>query len=357
MEDKYILSYLDKNYALYGNPNQTNIFIDGGIDIGIFDLVDIHSGKVYNYYSLEKHIFTIFSDDFTLQEWFNKLSKRGKQIKKTYLDTIGQDKSCDDLIFDASIYFEQQKIFGGEWVKTLITEEYLEKVIKPRINDFVIPLTAKFQSKTIIKKVMKHFLVSNVGLLGSYISKTVLSLYKSHLLNKIKTHLNNMDINSGSIILFKKFKNSFNYENDVFKSLIRSEFKVFYESKIEKFINSYIESLDITKNLTCNQIKIGYPRYDIELLEFSQIIIDAVNKWYNINVLNPKIDDFLSQLIVSLGKNDWKTYWIGHGLLTESKMKLYFREEDYQENYIQIRYDNWYENAVILACEKELNFK
>ena len=356
MNDEYILNYLNKNYALNGNQYQTNMFDGEMNDISVFNLVDIHSGQVYQYDKLKKVIFTIFSDDYNYNEWFDALSKRGKEIKKTYLDNISYDKSCDELILDATIYFEEQKILGDKWIKILITESYLKKVIEPKIKDFITPLSTRFQSKTIVKKAMAHFMASEGGLHEKYITKTVLDLYKPHIETKIAKHLDNMDIDAGSIVLFGKLTRSFKNENCIFDEKIRKRFKEYYDSKIEKIVYEYIESLDKTKITTCNQIKVDYPRYNIELVEYCQLVIDKINKWYNENILDAKIDDFLSQLIVRLGERDWNVYWIGHGLLNEAKMLAHFKEENFQESYIQIRYDNWHEEAVLVACEKELRF-
>lgn len=351
MNEEYIIKYLNKNYALYGNQYQSDNSPES-----MFNIVDVHSGQVYQYVKIEKLIKTIFSDVANFAEWHNMLATRGREIRDTYLENLIYTKTCDEIIEEAKIYFKEQNIFGDGWVGNLITNDYLKKVIEPEIKDFVTPLFNKNQSSTIIKKAMNHFKASNSGLHEKYIHKVVLDLYKPYLDDKISTHLNKMDIDSGSIILTKKLYNSFKNEDTTLINKIDKKFKEFYESKVEKFVDDYIETLDKNKVTTCNQIKTSYSRYNIELVEYSQLVIDKINKWYNENILDPKIDDFLSQLIIRLGERDWNVYWIGHGLLNDVKMMGHFREENFQESHIQIRYDNWYENAVLIACEKELKF-
>jgi hypothetical protein len=75
-------------------------------------------------------------------------------------------------------------------------------------------------------------------------------------------------------------------------------------------------------------------------------------KWYKDTVIDEKIDDLLSQLIITLGPRNWKVIWIGHGELNRPKIESIFGSQSPSiYSYIIKRYDEWYDSAIQIAAE------
>jgi hypothetical protein len=77
---------------------------------------------------------------------------------------------------------------------------------------------------------------------------------------------------------------------------------------------------------------------------------------YATRFLNDHVDEFLRQLVITMGKTNWRVTWIGHGELTKDKVLSYFMKEDkYHEKYIMKKYNDWYDQAVIEASNRYMN--
>lgn len=75
--------------------------------------------------------------------------------------------------------------------------------------------------------------------------------------------------------------------------------------------------------------------------------------WYKDTIIDEKINDLLSQLVVTLGPRNWKVTWIGHGELTRPKIESVFGNQSPSiYEYIMKRYDVWYDSAVEKASDR-----
>jgi hypothetical protein len=87
-------------------------------------------------------------------------------------------------------------------------------------------------------------------------------------------------------------------------------------------------------------------------LTYSDIAREYLLKWYKDTVIDEKIDDLLSQLIITLGPRNWKVIWIGHGELNRPKIESIFGSQSPSiYSYIIKRYDEWYDSAIQIAAE------
>jgi hypothetical protein len=66
-----------------------------------------------------------------------------------------------------------------------------------------------------------------------------------------------------------------------------------------------------------------------------QYCTDKINEWYSKNSLDDLIG-FLSQLVITLGANNWVVTWIGHGQITESNIieKIWAKSVPYINYYV-----------------------
>lgn len=92
------------------------------------------------------------------------------------------------------------------------------------------------------------------------------------------------------------------------------------------------------------------------ILEHQKIISFAkeyLNNWYAERVIGSKVNDLLSQLVLTLGPRNWVVTWIGHGLFSKKRLlEKFINESEYHHDFILNMYNKWYEDAVIEASEK-----
>jgi hypothetical protein len=65
----------------------------------------------------------------------------------------------------------------------------------------------------------------------------------------------------------------------------------------------------------------------------------------------------LSQLVITLGANNWVVTWIGHGQITESNIIEKFGQNQYHTSIIMSKYRSWYNNSIIDASTKVMENK
>lgn len=82
-------------------------------------------------------------------------------------------------------------------------------------------------------------------------------------------------------------------------------------------------------------------------------------QWYVYNIINPKLKEILSELILKLGPRNWEVHKPNKGIYTLNQIKLDYFHADTPRQFIYIaqEYEKWYENQVILASEATMNIK
>ena len=84
-----------------------------------------------------------------------------------------------------------------------------------------------------------------------------------------------------------------------------------------------------------------------------EFVREYLLNWYKDSVIDEKMNDLLSQLVVTLGPRSWRVTWIGHGELNRPKLETVFGSQSPSiYEYIMKKYDQWYEVAIEKACEK-----
>lgn len=84
-----------------------------------------------------------------------------------------------------------------------------------------------------------------------------------------------------------------------------------------------------------------------------EFVREFLINWYKDSVIDEKLNDLFSQLVVTLGPRNWKVTWIGHGELTRPKLESIFGSQSPSiYEYIKGRYDVWFDNAIEKAAEK-----
>jgi len=179
----------------------------------------------------------------------------------------------------------------------------------------------------------------------------------SKLSKKLIAYLDTLEEDTGSQAMCNDMLIRFADEESISDDTIVIFLESYYK---EKFLPKYIEKLlkDFDpKTIDIEEMKafkLGIFKLHTE--KIANHCMDNLYDWYSKNILNDKLIDLFSQFVLTLGKTDWKVTWIGHGPVTKEKILDHFRDEDdFHNEYILKRYDEWYENEVAEAGEREMN--
>jgi hypothetical protein len=179
---------------------------------------------------------------------------------------------------------------------------------------------------------------------------------KIELVKDLFDYLSNMDTKFGAIqtltTTLKKFKRKKQYS----EKFVIGYFHSYYNDSVIKprlleYIGKYENGLnckEFSENFD-NQLSLDTPKQQ----EFAR---DFLYDWYCKTIIGEKVNEFFSQLVITMGPRNWVVTWIGHGQLTKEKMYRYFpNEPEIILRFISESYDKWYEEAVITASKRYIN--
>lgn len=175
--------------------------------------------------------------------------------------------------------------------------------------------------------------------------------YRKFMNDKVLDYLTKVDTKKGAIYYYNEINVVFNLDIKTFSFQIIREFNTVYKTKLKIKLDGYLGGLD--HNLTSLDLINNFNKGVLEDDAMVEYYTKYLNEWYSVNVLNDKVDMFLRELVITLGRTDWLVTWVGHGKITKDKLLLHFMKEDkYHEKYIMYKYDIWYEQEVIETSEK-----
>jgi len=189
------------------------------------------------------------------------------------------------------------------------------------------------------------------------IVKNWVSDKKEQLVKDLDSFVKKIDLTKGfehiSKLMFKKFSDELKY-NKGFMLEYASDY--YNESVLIPKLQTHVKYLkNIDKNKLSYDKTISDFEHEIRFEGFKQqeFVREYLLKWYKDTVIDEKIDDLLSELVITLGPRSWKVTWIGHGELNRPKIEsLFGLQSPSIYEYIMKRYDQWYETAVEIASEK-----
>lgn len=177
------------------------------------------------------------------------------------------------------------------------------------------------------------------------------------LSKKLITYLDTLDVDTGSQAMCDDMLIRFADEDNISDDTVVIFLESFYR---ENFLPKYIEKLlkGLDPETTDVEVLKGFKDeiYKYHTENIAKFCMDNLYDWYSKNILNDKLVDLFSQFVLTLGKTDWKVTWVGHGPVTKEKILNHFRDEDdFYNEYIMKRYEEWYESEVAEAGEREMN--
>lgn len=345
---KLILKYANKNYDLGVSKHSIED------KYCVYDLV---TGEEFS--SIKK-----FIDSFrkiipckdlggVLIEWFEIKSDNKDKILLDYIKSLKLTKGINVLQTETQEYFKDNETFNGKFLENRINELYIRHYIQPKLDKFCKKMDMSLTSNKWLSKFSNRIYKKNEFVKGK-IQKSIIQYYRDNILpDKVNIFLKSINLSHGSIILSKELVNGMVGDLENYHNYIVQRFDDYYkENHLNTVIKEYIKTLN--KDMNSVFIIDNFKQLAIEVETHYDYCIDKVNEWYSEVALKDKVDDFLSQLVITLGSRDWQVRWIGHGLLSEDKICESFKEHNYHKTYILKKYDEWYSNAVILASEREV---
>lgn len=133
---------------------------------------------------------------------------------------------------------------------------------------------------------------------------------------------------------------------------IKSYFYEYHKIKnINPRLNDYVKNINNSNEI----VNIIADDLEYEPSFIRDYVLTYLNDWYCQSILGEKIQDLFRQFVVTLGKQNWKVTWVGHGEVTREKIKQHFPDES--EPILKIifeKYSNWYQEEITDSCERML---
>ena len=345
--EKLVLNYLKRNYSIVTNENE--YIIKDNFSNSLFFDID----------NFIKNFQKIFPSDISsrlINIWCNRtIAKYETEINEFLEHNIIKDLGKESFVNLGICCYKNNPIYSHSFIENKCEKYYFDKKVKPFIDSFLHENKELYDYKELIDKTLKIF---NYDKNTNKIEKIVKSFYLEYVFKvKLDKYLFKLNLNIGSLILEKDFEYNFANEIKTFGNLIKNNLNYFYKTNyLDKIINYFLCNLTTETTYKGNIEKfktiINLERESIECREYC---FDRLNKWYIENVLDDKIDDFLNQLIITLGRTEWIVTWVGHGRITENEIVDKFKEAEYHSSYITKKYDEWYFKQIIGKTEKLKN--
>jgi hypothetical protein len=180
---------------------------------------------------------------------------------------------------------------------------------------------------------------------------------KAKLVKDLDDFVKKQNTNNGFVkiseLVLKKFSDSDKYN----KAFVLEYLSDYYNNtvllpKLEKHIE-YLKMVDSDRLTYDKTIADFEKKLEFEGFKQREFANNYLLNWYKDTIIDEKINDLLSQLVVTLGPRNWKVTWIGHGELTRPKIESVFGNQSPSiYEYIMKRYDVWYDSAVEKASDR-----
>ena len=349
MSDKeLVLKYVNRNYGL----GMRKYSVDNK-----YCVTDLISGEQFpgtkEFIISFRKIIPCEDLGWILIDWYEKQCDIKDKVLLDYLMSLKLTKGISILQTETIEHFKDDETFSGKFLETRINELYMRHYVQPKLDRFYKKMDDSFSSNKWVNKFSNRIYKKN-DYVKAEIQKAIINYYKENVLpGKVNNFLKSMDLSLGTIILSKDLVNAMAGDLENYHAYIVKNFDDYYrENHLDTVIKDYIKTLNA--NMNSQYIVDNFKQLSIEVETHYDYCIDKVNEWYGEVALTDKVDDLLSQLIITLGKRNWEVRWIGHGLLDENKLCESFREHKFHKSYILKKYDEWYSKAVIAASEREV---
>ena len=272
------------------------------------------------------------------------------------------DKENDNRVFNDKHFLNTFKALFGEYITDTgekSTDIYIKWVTEQKfilteeLGVYIKTMDMSRGSKILLEELLSYFETDNrwpQDFLRDFFITTYNNLIISPNLGRV---FDSLDLSKKSKNLLDDLTKIYEKDLDEHSSIIYKEFLTYYiTNKFTDVIIEYTDNFDKNQN-SSTLISDFTSKFLVDemnsLYEFS---CDKLNKWYSEVVLKEKLDKLFSEFVITLGRTNWRVTWIGHGELTDFKLREIFKDEnDSQRQYVIGYYDEWYENKIFERSE------
>jgi hypothetical protein len=180
----------------------------------------------------------------------------------------------------------------------------------------------------------------------------------NELVKDLSDFITSLDYNMGSVKVLEETTKYFKQEksntfSDTFiTKIIVNQFQCYLLPKLNEYLTED-KKIKGSKSILLDFMVEYHCSHHIEPVQ--AFISNYIMEWYGDNVVLAKVNDLLSQLVITLGTRNWVVTWIGHGPLSKATfLKQFSNELEDFEKYILKRFDDWYADEVIDSSERLL---
>ncbi len=340
---------------------------------------DKDTGRYIQLNQIGVEFFTIFGEFTTdtgdsslslFNSWFEE--NRAKLMVKLdkCLNNINGKINLEKLILKVKKQVSNEKITDN-YIRKKVKNKYYETILKPRLDEYLKSVNRDIGINDIINDFQKKH-KRDMSFFETQIKEEIkFYYYRKLLIPRLDAYFKefseglDLDIDDdvllletlnmiegsslGSIALYEKFADDLLYFRNKMTSRFNDYFnKVLVIPILDKYILSLEENIDSEKVINGLHRKL-----QLNGKFYSDFALNYVNNWYANTVVGVKMQDLLSQLVITPSGYDWRVTWIGHGKADKERIVGEFKTENgYQHIFLGGMYDEWYDEAVVRASEK-----
>lgn len=241
----------------------------------------------------------------------------------------------------------------------LLILKFLERNYKITTGDSDFLVTDTYDEKNYDSKSFPFIFLKIIGDFTSTTNESSIEIFhrwygvkKRELTKKLNEYFDVLDSDLGSKAMLAQALETFEKSEYTSQFILHYFNKYYNEKYLIPMLEEYVRIFDKTKH-SSDLVDLFEYALAKEAPSQHDFSINYLNKWYCDTVISEKLNDFLSQLVITIGKTNWVVTWIGHGPITDDTLRQHFKKENgFQFLYIKGAYEEWYEKEVIEASER-----
>jgi hypothetical protein len=347
-DDQLISKQLDKNFLVCTDNSWLSVLEKG-------------TEKRINLTAFSHDFYNIFGDFTTdagegsisiFNRWFKRNQEELIKPLTEFLNKIDGTEKIKDLC-ETGVDSLSSELLSKEYIKKKIRDYCYDIFLTPKVNEYLVSVNREIGIVDLLNDFNMKF-SDGLQHFNTLLSDRVKKYYFDSLLNtRIDTYLSGLDLSLDSNFLNIGYEKHFIDDLFHFKSKMVVKFNDYYCDKVVmpvldgyvKTLQKKIDSGTLIDDLTS--------KLELSGKFYSDYAVNYVNKWYSNTVIGVKMQDLLSQLVITPVKNDWRVTWIGHGKVDRNTILAQFRQENgYQHTFLTGMYDEWYAEEIVNASER-----
>jgi len=292
-----------------------------------------------------------------------KLIEREYRVRLDFTINIvlkdSTQRSLGSFISEIELIFGKIILESGLSVSEFITNwvNHQEQLINTKLINKYKKIVSEEKKLSVMLEELN--LLANEEITTNYIKLHITKIYYGEFIKPNLTKWFGSTEKTDFHELIEEFNKNFDVNFADFTILIYKDFVKNYREKfviptIKHFINDFFteDNYNLDSGLVDLELEKILPLVHSTQHEF---VKQEINNFYFINYVEAKVKDLLNQFVVTSGKSGWLVTWIGHGKMTDVRFREMFKKENsFVFNAINGLYEEWFEEKIIIASEKEM---